>query len=231
MDSPVNEAPVTAQRHSSVVLLFGLLLAALPSLAFAAAETDKTLTQVAEPLAQALTERAAAEGFAIKGFDRIGTETVNIPSSQDSALSLRQLLAGYNYIVELEPVTATNGASRKPARISILGRMSDAPGDSATTPDNAPLTAAQLGAYGNQNAPAAGEHPVTNMLETIARSSLPIPSSGTADLRAPPQAMASVQSDPVHNPADMAALTRSASANVTALVQGLKAACPAGSRC
>ncbi len=230
MDSPMNEAPVTAQRHSSLAALFGLLLAALPSLAFAAAETDKTPTPVAEPLAQALTERAAAEGFTIHGFDRIGTETVNV-SSQDSPVSLRQLLAGYNYILELEPTTLAGGTSRKPARISILGRMSDASGDSPTATDNAPLTAAQLGAYGNQNAPAGGEHPVTNMLETIARSSVPIPSSGTADLRGPPQAMASVQSDPVHNPADMAALTRSASANVNALVQSLKAACPAGSRC
>jgi hypothetical protein len=108
--------------------------------------------------------------------------------------------------------------------------MSDTPGDSAPATDNAPLTAAQSGAYGNQTAPAGGEHSVTNMLETIARSSIPTPSNPTADL-GPPPPVASAQSDPVHNPADMAALTGSASANVTPLVQGLKAACPAGSRC
>jgi hypothetical protein len=37
--------------------------------------------------------------------------------------------------------------------------------------------------------------------------------------------------DPVNNPADMAALTQQAGANLGALVQSLKAACPAGSKC
>ena len=82
--------------------------------------------------------------------------------------------------------------------------------------------------------PAA--HSVVHMLQVNAATTIP-EHQDHAGIVAPAQAPIAqpdapiVGADPVHNEADMAALTRTAKANLGALVTGLNAACLAGGKC
>jgi hypothetical protein len=77
--------------------------------------------------------------------------------------------------------------------------------------------------------------PVTHMLQVTAATTIPQHPIGNGlippDEAPMPEGTPPIAGDPAHNVADMAALTQTASANLSALVAGLKAACPAGGKC
>ncbi len=197
---------------------------------------------VQEPLARALSERAAADGFALSGIDQVGNETVGVSATDHSVTALRKLLSGYNYILELDPRSDTG--ERRPIRLRILGRAGDNPGEAASAAQVANASSVvETGAVMSNAGQTSGEpttHPVARMLQAVAATTIPQSNAannqalgvmgGASQGTASQSATASV-SDPAHNAADMATLTQAASANVSALVAGLKAACPAGSKC
>jgi len=201
-----------------------------------------------EPLAQALTALSTANGFEVRGLDKVGGETVKPPKSGTPVQALKRILDGYAYTLELAPADPAGKGAGKLLRVSILGHVGDAPADSG--PAAAPVVTAGASAdagidsaAADANAPGGAVHPVGHMLQTIARSSMPLPAasggltaSGQATFPAaasgaPTSAASGANGDTASNATDMATLTRNASANLSALVQSLKAACPTGSKC
>ena len=198
-----------------------------------------------EPLTQALNDRASQDGFEVLGIDQIGGETVSVSSTDHSVRGLRKLLAGYSYILELAPDPLPNATERKPMRVRILGRAGDGSGDGGSTTQFA--TANGSGLVGStvsaadQPSSDAETHPIAHMLQTVARTTIQQPGNesgqavsshfGVSQSAGASGTGAAATVDTAPAQADMAALTRAASANVSALVSGLKAACPAGSKC
>jgi hypothetical protein len=182
----------------------------------------------------------------VRGLDKVGAETVNPPKSGTPVQALKRILDGYAYTLELAPADPAGKGAGKLLRVSILGHVGDAPAELAAQAGAPAATLADGSAApapGDDNAPAGPVHPVGQMLRTIAKSSMPLPvgsgamtgsgqaaASGVAPA-APASTAGGVTGDANSTATDMAALTRSASANLSALVQSLKAACPAGGKC
>ncbi len=219
----------------------------------------KPVAAAGEKLSQALVRLSTADGFEIRGLERVGDETVQPPKSGSTVQTLRKILTGYAYTVELAP-DSSGKTQPKLVRVSILGHSSDVAGDAAQSPAAAagsgPADAGSaVATAGTTGDVATPSHPVTHMLQTLAQASMPVVPPAATDSSGQPIASAGVAGtvgsgsvaaasggasssapaaptmDPVNNPADMAALTHTASANLSALVQSLKAACPAGSKC
>jgi hypothetical protein len=227
--------------------LIGVLAGFVALSAFPAVAQNGTLTDT-QPLSQALTSLATADGFEIRGLDRVGDETVQAPKSDSPVKALRRMLDGYAYTLELAPADAVGHGSGKLIRVSILGHSGDSTGDSAPSPSSSPVAptpgaGADIQPMAADTGSSAGPmHPVSHMLQTIARTTLPqsansgmpgaagqmgVASSGTGTAGTGAPATGAAGS----NPANMAELTRQASANLSALVQSLKASCPAGAKC
>jgi hypothetical protein len=200
-----------------------------------------------EPLTQALTALSTANGFEVRGIDKVGAETVQTPKTGTPVQALKRMLDGYAYTLELAPADPAGKGAGKLLRVSILGHVGDAPSDlAAPAGPPAAATLAEGGAAPatmDDNAPAGAVHPVGQMLRTIAKSSMPLPVGSGAMMASGQPAVPGVapatpasnaggaSGDAASNQTDMAALTRTASGNLAALVQSLKAACPAGGKC
>jgi hypothetical protein len=227
--------------------LLGGFVALAALCAVPAVAQDKSVA--GEPLTQALTALSTANGFEVRGLDKVGAETVNPPKSGTPVQALKRILDGYAYTLELAPADPAGKGAGKLLRVSILGHVGDAPAELVAQAGAPAATAATLAdgsaapAPGDDNAPAGPVHPVGQMLRTIAKSSMRLP-VGSGAMTGPGQASApgvapaapastagGVTGDANSTATDMAALTRSASANLSALVQSLKAACPAGGKC
>jgi len=230
------------QRWQNRLLVGAAIALASPVICFGAT-APAPAAAASEPLAQAIAERASADGFELLGADQIGNETVTLPSGQRSVPAIRKLLTGYNYILELGPGNAADETQRKPVRLRILGHSVESSGDvaaAAALSGAAPAGSAPNGESGIASnsavAPTVAQpgsadptaHPVIHMLQSIAATTLPQQQAAQSAAAQPAPVAAG---DPVHNASDMAALTRTASTNLSALVSGLKAACPAGSKC
>jgi hypothetical protein len=212
-------------------------------------------TAAGQPLSQALTALATADGFEVRGLDRVGDETVQPPKSTSPVKALRRMLDGYAYTLELAPADATGKSSGKLIRVSVLGHSGDGAGNPAPAESSPTLSGAapSLADASVQSAPANGDsqaapaHPVAHMLQTLARNSMPLPvNAGPGNAPGQPGAVSPLTSgagasatgasaptagDATPNATDMAAMTRTASGNLSALVQSLKASCPAGAKC
>ncbi len=197
---------------------------------------DAAMAANEKSLAQLLSERAATDGFTVQGLDLLGNEPTPADETAGTKSSLRQLLKGYNFVVELGP-SSIGGPQGKPVRLTILGRIVDKPGESPASGGFASVTGGAPSETAAGQGTGTPSHPIVQALETIARSTLPMiagdqgPTAAGNIPQSGPSQLAGAGSDPANNAADMAALTAKASANVSALVAGLKAACPAGSRC
>lgn len=231
---------------------FGALACLAALCAYPAAAQDSAAAKAAgggEPLSQALTTLSQADGFEVRGLDRVGDETVQAPKSSSPVQALRRMLDGYAYTLELAPADAAGKSSGKLIRVSILGHSGDGAGNPAQA--SAPGSTVAIGDLNAGSATPAADssaesaHPVTHMLQAIARSSIPqtantalvqsgqlsgapaADGSATSGTAAPGTAAGTSAS----GAPDMAALTRTASGNLSALVQSLKVACPAGAKC
>jgi hypothetical protein len=79
-----------------------------------------------QSLAQALVRLSVTEGFELRGLDRIGHEAAPQIESGLSPRSLRRLLDGYAYTLELAPADVPGTNPGKPTRLTILGRTDHA---------------------------------------------------------------------------------------------------------
>jgi hypothetical protein len=232
-----------------VPLVLAALAATASIWAFPVAAQDsvgKPAVVSGERLSQALVKLSTADGFEIRGLERVGDETVQPPKSGSTAQILRRLLRGYSYTVELVAADPAGKAPAKLTRVNILGHASDVAGDLAQTSESAPGQASADAGGPSTASTADGtapNHPVNHMLQTLAQASIPVvpPAADSTGKSAAVSASSTGASasapassgglDPVNNPADMATLTHTASVNLSALVQSLKTACPAGAKC
>ncbi|MDB5395012.1 MAG: hypothetical protein JWM91_2518 [Rhodospirillales bacterium] len=224
-------------------------LCALPAAAQDGPGAVTSTTAGGEPLSQALAALSTSNGFEVRGLDKVGDETVQAPKFGTPVQALRRMLDGYAYTLELAPAEAAGNTPGKLLRVSIIGHSGDGAGDTTQAPTLAPAdVVADYGAgpaTADADAPGGAVHPVAHMLQTIARTSMPLsvnsgvsaasgqPLAGAAGPTsvAPGSAPGGAGGDAASNATDMAALTRLASGNLSALVQSLKAACPAGGKC
>ncbi len=239
---------MTARTGSHIAMGFVALaaLCAPPVAAQGDAGTDKSATG-GQPLIQALTTLSTSNGFEVRGLDKLGDETVRTPKSGTPVQTLRRMLDGYAYTLELAPSDPAGKNAGKILRVSILGHAGDAAGDQGQSTASAAATTAATPTVDTDGS-GAPVHPVTHMLQTIARSTIPqslaaanataagqpgLVAAGSAGAAAPTAAASNGASggDTASSTTDMAALTRMASANLSSLVQSLKAACPAGGKC
>ena len=156
--------------------------------------------------------------------------------------------------------SGSDAKAGKLVRVSILGHVGDNIAAASAPAAAAPAQPVDSGSQPSAGDMQAGPvHPVNHMLQSLARSTIP-PSLAAASAAASgqpgvisggiagvPAAAPAASDDPATSSsgtttpaadadgtapaADMAALTRTASANLSALVQSLKAACPAGGKC
>ena len=212
----------------------------------------------AEPLTRALTALSVANDFEVRGLDKVGNETVTPPKAATPVQALKRILDGYAYTLELTHAEGAGKTAGKLVRVSILGHVGDTPAVGPAQPAAPATTVAAQPDAGPDAANASDSdntgsavHPVAHMLRSLARSIMPATGRSGAMMAQSGQpamvaavggasataagsvsaATAATNGGSATNVVDMAAFTRAASANLSALVQSLKAACPAGGRC